>query len=58
LAFPREANEHAAPMLHTDVADEDHAEFVQRQAAIASMATWHAPLAAAAAIGLASDFRR
>jgi hypothetical protein len=38
--------EHAASMLDTDVAPEDRAELVQRQAALASMATAHAALAA------------
>jgi len=37
--------EHAASMLATDVAPEDRAELVQRQAAVASMATAHAVLA-------------
>ena len=46
--------EHAASMLDTDVAAEDLAELVQRQAAIASMATGHALLATAAAIGLSA----
>ena len=46
--------EHAASMLDTDVAPADRAELVQRQAAIASMATAHAVLAAAAAIGLSA----
>ena len=46
--------EHAASMLDTDVAAEDRTELVQRQAAIASMATGHALLAAAAAIGLSA----
>ena len=44
---------HAASMLDADVAPEDRAELVQRQAAVASMATGHALLAAAAAIGRA-----
>jgi hypothetical protein len=44
--------EHAASMLSTDVALEDRAELVQRQAAVASMATAHAVLAAAATLGL------
>jgi hypothetical protein len=43
---------HAAAMLNNDVAPEDRAELVRRQAAVASMATAHALLAAAAAIGL------
>ena len=46
--------EHAAGMLATNVAPEDRAELVQRQAAVASMATAHAVLAAAAAIGLSA----
>jgi hypothetical protein len=44
----------AASMLYTDLAHGDRAELVQRQAAIASMATGHALLAAAAAIGLSA----
>jgi len=44
--------EHAASMLSTDVAPEDRAELIQRQAAVASMATAHAVLAAAATLGL------
>jgi hypothetical protein len=46
--------EHAASMLDTDVASELAAGLVQRQAAVASMATAHAVLAAAAAIGLSA----
>jgi hypothetical protein len=46
--------EHARSMLDIDVAAEDRAELVQRQAAVASMATAHAVLAAAAAIGLSA----
>ena len=46
--------EHAASMLETNVAPEERAELVQRQAAVASMATGHALLAAAAAIGLSA----
>jgi hypothetical protein len=46
--------EHAAAMLDTEVAPEDRAELVARQAAVASMATAHALLAAAAAIGLSA----
>jgi hypothetical protein len=46
--------DHAASMLDTDVAPEDRAELVQRQAAIASLATGHALLAAAAVIGLSA----
>jgi hypothetical protein len=46
--------EHAAGMLATDVAPEDRAELVQRQAAVASMATAHALLAAAATAGLSA----
>jgi hypothetical protein len=46
--------EHAAAMLKADVAPEDSAELVQRQAAVASMATAHAVLAAAAAFGLSA----
>lgn len=46
--------EHAASMLHTDVAPEDRVELIQHQAAIASMATGHALLAADAAIGLSA----
>jgi hypothetical protein len=46
--------EHAAEMLAADVAPEDRAELVQRQAAIASMATAHALLAAAATAGLSA----
>jgi hypothetical protein len=34
--------DHAAAMLDTDVTPEDRAELIQRQAAIASMATAHA----------------
>jgi hypothetical protein len=44
--------DHAASMLGTDVAPHERAELVQRQAAVASMATAHAVLAAAAALGL------
>jgi hypothetical protein len=43
--------DHAASMLDTDVAAGDRAELVERQAAVASMATGRALLAAAAAIG-------
>jgi hypothetical protein len=50
--------EHAASMLDTDVAPEARAELVQRQAAVASMATAHAVLAAAAAIGLSAHLDR
>lgn len=39
-------------MLEANVAPEDRAELVARQAAVASMATAHALLAAAAATGL------
>jgi hypothetical protein len=46
--------EHAAEMLATSVSPEDRAELVQRQAAVASMATAHALLAAAASIGLSA----
>ena len=46
--------DHAASMLDTDVAPEDRAELVQRQATVVSMATGHALLAAAAAIGLSA----
>jgi hypothetical protein len=48
--------EHAASMLDTDVAPEARAELVQRQAAVASMATAHAVLAAA--IGLSAHLDR
>jgi hypothetical protein len=44
--------EHAASMLDTNVAPEDRADLVQRQTAVASMATAHAVLAAAAVIDL------
>jgi hypothetical protein len=44
--------EYVASMLDTDVAPEDRAELVQRQAAVASIATAHAVLAAA--IGLSA----
>jgi DMSO reductase anchor subunit len=44
--------EHAASMLSTDVAPEHRDELIQRQAAVASMATAHAVLAAAATLGL------
>ena len=44
--------EHAASMLSTDVAPEDRAELIERQAAVAAMATAHAVLAAAASLGL------
>jgi hypothetical protein len=43
--------EHASEMLAANVAPEDRAELVQRRAAVASMATAHAVLAAAAATG-------
>jgi hypothetical protein len=46
--------EHAASMLSTDVAPEDRAELVQRQAAVASMATAHAVLAGTAVAGLSA----
>jgi len=46
--------EHAAAMLGTDVAPEDNAELIHRQAAIATMAHAHALLAAAAAIALSA----
>jgi len=46
--------EHAAGMLATNVAAEDRAELVQRQAAVASMASAHALLAAAATAGLSA----
>lgn len=46
--------EHAASMLETNVAPEDRAELVARQAAVASMATAHALLAGAAATGLSA----
>lgn len=44
--------EHAASKLSTAVAPEDRDELIQRQAAVASMATAHAVLAAAAMLGL------
>jgi hypothetical protein len=44
--------EHAATLLEADVAPEDRAELVGRQAAVATMAAAHAVLAAASAIGL------
>jgi hypothetical protein len=44
--------EHAAAMLDTDVGPGDRAELVERQGVVASMATAHAVLAAAAALGL------
>jgi hypothetical protein len=50
--------EHEASMLDIEVAPEDRAELVQRQAAVASMATAHAVLAAAAAIGLSAHLDR
>jgi hypothetical protein len=46
--------EHAAAMPDTEVAPEFRAELVQRQAAVATMAHAHAPLAAAVAIGLSA----
>jgi hypothetical protein len=46
--------EHVASMLDTDVTPEDRAELVQRQAAVAAMATAHAVLAAAATLGLSA----
>jgi hypothetical protein len=46
--------EHAAGMLRIDVAPEDQAELVARQAAIAAMATAHAALADAAVAGLSA----
>jgi hypothetical protein len=50
--------EHDASVLDTDVAAEDRAELVQRQAAVATTATGHALLAAAAAIGLSAHLDR
>jgi hypothetical protein len=50
--------EHAAGMLGTEVAPEDRIEFVQCQAAIAGMASAHAVLAVAAAIGLSAHLDR
>jgi hypothetical protein len=41
-------------MLDVAIAPEDRADLIARQAAIASMATAHAVLAAAAAIGLSA----
>ena len=49
---------HAASMLDTDVAPGDRAELVARQAAVATMASAHAVLAAAAAIGLGGNLDR
>ena len=46
--------EHAGSMLDTSVAPEDRAELVQRQAAVASMASGHALLAVAASAGLSA----
>jgi hypothetical protein len=46
--------EHAATMLDADVPPEDRAEFVQRQAAVASMATAHTVLATAGVLGMSA----
>jgi hypothetical protein len=46
--------EHAATMLDADVAPEDRAEFVQRQAAVVGMATAHAVLATAGVLGMSA----
>jgi hypothetical protein len=46
--------EHPAAMLDTNLAPEERAELVAHQAAIASMGTAQAVLAAAAAIGLSA----
>jgi hypothetical protein len=46
--------EHASAMLDTEVAPQDRAELVARQAAVATMADAHALLAAAAALGLSA----
>jgi hypothetical protein len=46
--------EHAATLLEADVAPDDRAELVGRQAAVATMAAAHAVLAAASVIGLSA----
>lgn len=46
--------DHAAGMLGTEVAPEDRAELVERQAVVVAMATAHAALAQAAVAGLSA----
>jgi hypothetical protein len=50
----KELLEHAARMVDTDLAAEDRAELGQRQAAVATMATAHATLAQAVAVGMSA----